>query len=329
MSKPLCIAVLMGGPSLEYEVSLKSGEMVFRHLDRSKYEPVRVLIQKNGDWNISAEEVKKICDCAFIAMHGTYGEDGTVQGILELHKIPYTGSNALSSALGMNKFLSLRVFQDGGLLTPPSILIHKGEWRASHSDVIQKIKNHIEFPLIVKPNNQGSSFGVTIVKNEKKLKEALDEVFGFSKDVLVEKFIKGREMTCAVLDHGWSESAFSLLPTEIIPRGGTFFDYKAKYEKDGSYEITPPQNISKFTMEKLRSTALTAHTLIGASGFSRTDMMLDKKGNVYILEINTIPGLTEESLLPKAASVSGIEFQKLLSIILGSAIHRHGKEFNL
>lgn len=315
----------MGGPSLEHEVSLKSGEMVFRHLDRSKYEPVRVVIEKNGDWNIPAEEVKKFCDCAFVAMHGTYGEDGTVQGVLELHKIPYTGSNALSSALGMNKFLSLRVFQDGGLLIPPSTLIHKAEWRASHSDVIKKIKSLIELPLVIKPNNQGSSFGVTIVKSEKKLKEALDEVFSFSKDVLVEKFIEGREMTCAVLDHGWGESAFPLSPTEIIPRGGTFFDYKAKYEKEGSYEITPPQNISKPIMEKLRSTALTAHKLVGASGFSRTDMILDKKESVYILEINTIPGLTEESLLPKAASVSGIEFQKLLSIILESALHRHGK----
>lgn len=325
MSKPLCIAVLMGGPSLEHEVSLKSGEMVFRHLDRSKYEPVRVVICKNGDWNIPAEEVKKFCDCAFIAMHGTYGEDGTVQGILELNKIPYTGSSALSSALGMNKFLSLRAFQDGGLLIPTSILVHKGEWKVSHDEVVKKIKHLIEFPLVVKPNNQGSSFGVTIVKSERKLKEALDEVFSFSKDVLVEKFIEGREMTCAVLDHGWGESAFPLFPTEIIPRGGTFFDYKAKYEKDGSYEVTPPQNISKSSMEKLRSTALTAHTLVGASGFSRTDMILDKKGDVYILEINTIPGLTEESLLPKAAAVSGIEFQKLLSIVLEAALHRHGK----
>lgn len=311
---------------MEHEVSLKSGEMVFRYLDRSKYEPVRVLIQKNGDWNIPAEEVKKICDCAFIAMHGTYGEDGTVQGILELHNIPYTGSNALSSALGMNKFLSLRVFQDGGLLIPPSILIHKGEWRTSHEETTKKIKHHIELPLVIKPNNQGSSFGVTIVKNEKKLKEALDEAFSFSREVLVEKFIEGREMTCAVLDHGWPESAFPLLPTEIIPRGGTFFDYKAKYSKEGSYEITPPQNISKSTMEKLKSTALAAHRLVGAGGFSRTDMILDKKGNVYILEINTIPGLTEESLLPKAASVSGIEFSRLLSLILESAFYRYGKK---
>ncbi len=323
--KPLCVAVLMGGPSLEHEVSLKSGEMVFSHLDRTKYEPVRVIIQKDGSWTIPPEEVKRFSDCAFIALHGTYGEDGTVQGILDLHKIPYTGSNASSSALGMNKFLSLRVFQDGGLRTPPSMLFHEREWRVSSDEVIKKIEQYLGFPIVVKPNNQGSSFGVTIVKDKKKIKSALDEAFDFSRDVLVQKFIEGREMTCGVLDHGWSGSAFPLFPTEIIPRGGTFFDYKAKYQKEGSYEITPPQNISERTMEALRAVARTAHTLVGASGFSRTDMILDKKGDIYVLEINTIPGLTEESLLPKAASISGIEFSKLLSLILESALHRHGK----
>jgi D-alanine-D-alanine ligase len=323
--KPLCIAVLMGGPSSEHEVSLKSGEMVFTHVDRSKYEPVRVVIQKNGEWTIPPEEIKKFSDCAFIAMHGTYGEDGTVQGILELHKIPYTGSDSLSSALGMNKFLSLQVFREGGLRTAPSLLIHRLEWRTSPTDILKKIKQHIGLPVVVKPNNQGSSFGVSIVKNEKKLEEALRDAFDFSREVITEKFIEGREITCGVLDHGWSESAFPLLPTEIIPRGGTFFDYKAKYEKNGSYEITPPQNIAPQMIEKLRRAALTAHKLIGARGISRTDMILDKKGDIYVLEINTIPGLTEESLIPKAAMVHGIEFPKLLSIIIDSALHKHGK----
>ncbi len=324
MAKPLCIAILMGGPSPEHEVSLKSGEMVFSNLDRNKYEPIRVVVKKNGEWSISPEEVKKFSHCAFVAMHGTYGEDGTVQAILDFHKIPYTGSDALSSALGMNKFLSLRAFRDGGLLVSPHILISRAEWRVSSDDIMKRIKDYLGFPLVTKPNDQGSSFGITMVKNERKLKSALNEAFGFSKEVLVERFVEGREMTCAVLDHGWPESAFPLLPTEIIPRAGTFFDYASKYQKEGAYEVTPPQNISKSAIEKIRKTALRAHQIIGASGFSRTDMIMDKKENIYVLEINTIPGLTEESLLPKAALVSGIEMQKLLSLVIESAMRKRG-----
>lgn len=320
------IAVLSGGPSSEHEVSLKSGEMVKDGLDKERYEPIPVRIFKNGTWELDARDIRKNAAGVFIAMHGTYGEDGTVQSILETHGIPYTGSDSYASALGMNKFLSLRLFRDGGLSVPATILLTQREWRKDFHAIEKRVIQEIGFPLVVKPNNQGSSVGVHIVRKKEELREALAHTLGFYREVLAQEFIEGREFTCGVLDHGWTESAFPLLPTEIVPRASEFFDYKAKYEEGGSMEITPPENLSSHDVKNIRGSALSAHILIGASGFSRTDMIMDKKGTVYVLEINTIPGLTKESLIPKEAAASGMSFAKLLDTIVDSGFTRWRKK---
>lgn len=318
------VAVLVGGPSSEHEVSLKSGAVVARALDPSKYEARRVTIDKRGEWEIPPETLAKQSDVAFIAMHGTYGEDGTVQRMLEDLGMAYTGSDALASALGMNKFLSTRHFRLHGLPIPVSILVSRGEWGRRPTKVMQEIRYYVGYPLVVKPNNQGSSVGVSVVSNEEGLGKALEEVFLVSREALAQQFIEGRELTCGVLDYGWPESAYPLLPTEIIPRISSFFDYRAKYEPGGSLEITPP-HLPDPIIRVVQRMAVTAHRAIGCSGFSRTDMLLNGRGEVYLLEVNTIPGLTEQSLLPKAAEASGIPFREMLHRVIGAALFRKEK----
>lgn len=321
MDKKIRIAVLLGGPSSEHEISLKSGDRVTGELDRNFYEPEKIFISRSSEWEKSLADIKKSNDCVFIALHGTYGEDGTVQRILDEYGLIYTGSGALASAIGMNKFLSLRSFQDNGLDVPRTLLIHKNEWEKHHKSEYEHIFYHLSFPIVVKPNNQGSSVGVSIVRNKDELEGALKNAFHFSKEAIAQQFIEGREITCGVLDRGFPESAFPLLPTEIIPKVSHFFDYRAKYDEGGSLEITPPRGLSEHIIQKIRKTALAAHKIIGARGFSRTDMILDAKGALFVLEINTIPGLTNESLVPKSALAMGITFPKLLDIIVGAALH--------
>lgn len=325
-TKTMHIAVLSGGPSSEHEVSLESGRKV-REALRDTYEVTDVLIDREGRWSIPPSDLSSFADCAFIALHGRYGEDGAVQRELERHGIPYTGSDPLASALGMNKFLSLRVFREAGMHVPHTRLVTSAAWRKNPVGMIEEVVRYFHAPVVVKPNREGSSVGVSIVKNTKELASALGDCFSFSRDVLVQEYIEGREFTCGVLDHGWGESAYALLPTEIIPRVSHFFDYRAKYEVGGSLEITPPENLPKERIKEIRDAARRAHWLIGASGFSRTDVIMDKKGMIYVIEINTIPGLTGESLLPKAAAESGISFSDLVRRIVQAAFFRSRKKF--
>lgn len=320
MRKKIRLAVLFGGPSSEHEVSIKSGRAVIDSADKETYEAEGVFISRSGEWEKAPADIKKDSDCVFVALHGTYGEDGTVQRVLDDYGIAYTGSDALASAIGMNKFLSLRLFQDSGLNVPRTLLIHKNEWEKHHTSEYRHIFHHLSFPIVVKPNNQGSSVGVSIVRDKSELERALKEAFHFSKEIIAQEFISGREVTCGVLDHGFPESAFPLLPTEIVPKVSHFFDYRAKYESGGSLEITPPRGLSEHVIQKIRKTALAAHEIIGARGFSRTDMMLDAEGVLFVLEINTIPGLTSGSLIPKAALAMGITFTKLVDIIVNAAL---------
>jgi len=248
-------------------------------------------------------------------------EDGGAQEILESQKIPYTGSGHGASALGMNKFLSLRHFVDNGLTVPPTVFITRDELLDDAYPIFKNLEHRFGYPVVLKPNNQGSSLGVSVAKNRDEMIEGFANIFSFSNEAIAQPFIAGREITCGVLDHGWPESAYALLPTEIIPETSDFFDYVSKYESEESKKITSP-SLSRHLINSLRQTALWTHQTIGARSFSRTDMILDKKGNIFVLEINTIPGLTEQSLLPKAAEVSGISFPKLLDKIVESAFGR-------
>lgn len=305
----------MGGPSSEHEISLETGEMVLKNLDKKKYYGFPVKIEKNGSWPISMEKLMEKTDAAFIAMHGEYGEDGQVQSLLETFKIPYTGSGPMESALAMDKQKTSVLLAQNGFQIPESISLHKNDPYPDWA-----ISKNFRLPLVIKPINQGSSIGVSIVNKKSELKEALNKAFQHSKKVLAQKHIKGREVTCGILEI--NGSAVPLLPTEIKPNLGKFFDYYSKYNSNGSLEITPP-DLPKKLIKKIQLTALKIHKLLGCSGMSRTDMILQGNGKLYILETNTIPGLTQTSLLPQAAEKTGIPFSKLLDIIIQSALNKH------
>jgi len=311
------IAILVGGPSLEYEVSLESGTNVLNNLPQEKYEGQKVLIDQNSNWEISPEILSKKFSAAFIAMHGSYGEDGTVQRILEEHKIPYTGSSPTVSALGMNKFLSLKVFKTAGLNVPFTILLHRNQWQKNSENILANIFLHIKKPWVVKPNNSGSSLGVKIVYSEEELKEHLDFLLREFNEVLVQEFIAGKEVTCGVVDFGHHSSAFPLLPTEIIPLERDFFDFQSKYDPKYHLEITPARLPWPY-LQEIRKIALFVHRLIQARHFSRTDMIIGRDKKIYVLEINTIPGLTKNSILPQEAEKFNLPFSKLLDMILKS-----------
>lgn len=302
MQKKLRVAILMGGPSAEYEVSLNTGEMVFKSLDEKKYQPTKIIISKKGKWPIALQDFKKKFDIGFNALHGEYGEDGTLQKILENIKIPYTGSNAKASKLGMNKIACYKLFKKAGLCSPAHTL----------SDDIKKIEK-LGLPLVIKPADRGSSVGVSIIKNWQELSKAVKLSKKYSSKIIFEKYIQGREFTCGVVEK--NNKIIPLIPTEIIPVNSHFFDYKAKYTAGASKEITPP-NLSTTQIKKIQQNALLAHKIVGAKGYSRTDMILTEDGNLYVLEINTLPGMTKTSLLPQGAKATGITFPKLLDIII-------------
>lgn len=312
------IAVLMGGPSPEYEISLKSGRNVAKNLNPENYEVEEFIISKTGKWPIEPAELKKKFHLAFIAMHGLYGEDGTVQSMLDAVGMSYTGSSAMASALGMNKWLSLRLFQDAGLLIPPTVHLSKNDWFKDRDGITNKIKSYFGKPWVIKPNASGSSLGVKIVKEAKDLKQALEFAFKDFKEIIVQEFIPGRELTCGVVDASISHSAFVLPPTEIVVAGSQFFDYKTKYDP-ATMEITPAPLADSY-IQAVKRTALLAHKILGCRSFSRSDFILSSKRKLYILETNTIPGFTENSLVPKAAQAMGISFPKLLEIIVEGSI---------
>mgnify|MGYP001618323467 CR=1 FL=1 len=315
-------AVLGGGPSHEHEVSLKSAENVVRHLPKNRYDVRDVFISKQGQWEVPLSELVPTPDVAFIALHGAYGEDGTVQAELDAAGVPYTGSGPLASALAMNKFVSGQVLMRNDIAIPLSLLVHVDEWEWEPDLVLERIGRYIGYPVVTKPNANGSSVGVSIVRDRDELVRGLLAVFAISRAALVQSFVEGRELTCGVLDEGLTRSATALLPTEIVPQAGPFFDYCSKYETGGALEVTPA-DLPEATLAALRRTAVAAHRALGCRGISRTDFMLDERNNLYVLEVNTIPGLTAGSLIPKAAVASGMPFPDLLETLIMCGLSGH------
>src|SRR3989344_3148100 len=308
--KLLKIGVLMGGPSSEHEVSLATGKNIIGNLDSTKYQPVAIKISKKGQWSLGGQIVDmpaalKSVDIVFNALHGTFGEDGRVQALMEYYNTPYTGSGITASALAMDKLRSREIFKLAGFCVPKTLKIKKGEnYQARLNLFITKIT---KLPVIVKPCSNGSSVGVRIISNENKLIKAIDETFELDKKVLVEEFIKGREVTCGVLDSievkpqsgeilRFNLNTDGALPvTEIIPlKGHKFFDYNAKYKPGHCRKITPAQ-IDEATRGKVQEIAVRIHQLLGCRGYSMTDMIL-KNDNIYVLEINTLPKLDSLSV---------------------------------
>lgn len=312
------VAVLRGGPSSEYDVSLKTGDTVLKHLPE-KYEGIDVFISKDGKWHVHGIERKpadalKHVDVVFVALHGQFGEDGKIQKILEHLGIPFTGSKSFPSAVAMNKHLTKKALSH--LKGKINFAFHKV---LTTEDVIKKgvhaLFREIPHPSIVKPVSAGSSVGVTLVRKFDDLEEALAKAFEHSDSVIVEEFIEGREATCGVIDDFRDEIHYSLLPIEIIPhKESPFFDYKAKYGGE-SQEICPA-NFSAKTKKLIQEASQAIHRELGLRHYSRSDFIVHPKRGLYFLEVNTLPGLTTESLLPKSLKAVGSSLPEFLDHVI-------------
>lgn len=311
------VGVLMGGPSCERDISLKSGNAVLRALKNRGIDSVPVELPKASTMNGYREKaIKKILsskiDAAFIALHGRFGEDGEAQKILEDIKISYTGSRVEASRCGMDKIVSKAIFKSDNLPIPEYRLIGQGE-APDNIGLDMRCTPHVYFkelgsPLVVKPSNEGSSIGLSIVDSDGAFVSAIKNAFKYSDKVIIEEYISGREITVGILEDR------PLPIVEIIPKN-KFFDFEAKYEK-GVTEYRVPAEIGEAAYGAAQNIALSAHRALGALYFSRVDMILSDRGDPVVLEVNTIPGLTETSLLPKAALAAGIDFEGLVLKIL-------------
>ncbi len=290
------IGVLMAGPSTEKKISLKSGHAVCEALKKAGLyvEPVMVKTDKPEE-NIRLLRLKKI-DCAFIALHGRFGEDGGIQKILRSLNIPYTGSGVKASALAMDKIASRKIFQKHGLKVPRSKVLKRDSYNGINL-------SNLNLPLVVKPATHGSSIGLSIIDKLNNVPQAVNLAFEYDKRIIIEEYIRGRELTVGILE----EKAMPVI--EIIPKH-VFFDYQAKYKK-GLTDYIVPAKLSPLVSSRVKETALAAHRLLGCFGCSRVDIILNDRQEPFILEVNTIPGLTETSLLPKAARKIGIDFTSL------------------
>jgi len=293
------IGILMGGPSSERKVSLKSGKSVYESLRQLGLDVVTIdIVTDNAKENIKLIRSKEI-DCAFLALHGRFGEDGQIQEILESLFIPYTGSGVLASRLVMDKVASRKVLEIHGIPVPAYKIMERPYYKGSDTF----LGDFSGFPLVVKPATHGSSIGLSIVDKKENLKQAVELAFKYDEHVLIEQYISGRELTVGILN----DKALPVI--EIIPKA-KFFDYEAKY-LTGTTEYRVPANIKKAVSGLVQSTALKAHKLLGCYGCSRVDIILSRQNIPFILELNSIPGLTPTSLLPKAARAEGIEFSML------------------
>jgi len=305
------IALLCGGISSEREVSLKSGEQVLQALDKNKYEVRRYDTQT--DLPKLVAEAKQI-DAALIILHGSYGEDGTVQGLLELLDIPYQGAGVLGSALAMNKLAAKQLYERAGIPVPPYLVARRND-AVSAAHLVKRLG----LPLVIKPVVGGSSIGMSIVREAEQIPPALTKAFDQDGTLLVESYIKGIEITAGVLGN---DNLEALPLIEIVPDAKhEFFDYVAKYTAGATQEICPAR-ISPALTEKAQSYARMAHQALFCKGYSRTDMMLQGE-DIFVLETNTIPGMTRTSLLPQAAQVAGISFSQLLDRLIELGIQAH------
>lgn len=317
MPKLLKVGVLMGGPSFEHEISLATGEQILKNLDSKKYTAIPIKISPKGKWMLGGKftsyaNVFKKIDFAFLALHGEFGEDGKIQGLLDFHNISYSGSGAAASSLGMDKLRSRELFKLAGLTVPRTLHLKNGE---NNTSLIKFFTSKLtKFPVVVKPRSRGSSIGVTIAGNDKTLRKAINLAFQKDSDILIEEYINGTEVTCGVLDNFSNQKHFVLPVTQITPVKSKFFDYKAKYKPGVSKEITPAQ-IDETSFKKVQSVALSAHQILGCRGYSRADMLI-RNNSVYLLEVNTLPGLTATSLLPQQAAAAGLSFSQLLDKII-------------
>ncbi|HET6284889.1 MAG TPA: D-alanine--D-alanine ligase [Polyangia bacterium] len=302
------VGVLLGGLSGEREVSIRSGEAILAALTERGHDACPVFVDRDIDLVLRQMRV----DVAFLALHGRYGEDGCIQGLLEVLGIPYTGSGVLASALAMNKAKSKEILRLHNLPTAPSYVIAAD----SGEDLIES-HGSFGFPVVVKPSGEGSSLGVRIARDELELEGAVEEALRFDDDVIVERFVEGKEISVGVLD------GKPLGAVEIVPRRG-FYDFQNKYTA-GRSDYYFPARLSPERYRSVLRLGTLAHEALGCEGATRVDLMVSDRGNEIILEVNTLPGMTPTSLLPKIAHGAGLSFEDLVDEILkGARLRAHG-----
>ncbi|MDD5772886.1 MAG: D-alanine--D-alanine ligase [bacterium] len=301
--KDLRIGVLAGGVSSEREISLISGRAVKKTLDELGLKNVFIDVDKN----IASRLKQAKIDLAFLALHGPGGEDGTIQGLLEIMEIPYTGSGVLASAAGMDKIFTKQILVANKIKTPGFTILNAG---------VRNFAPLPKLPFVVKPSRQGSAVGVSIVFKKSEIEKALDSAFSFDENILIEEYVTGKEITVGILGDD------ALPVVEIVPKN-KFYDFEAKYKKGMSEHIIParlPADIYK----KAQKIALNTHRILGCRDVSRLDMIYNPKKGLFVLEINTIPGMTSVSLLPDAARSAGIDFKEMIHRIVVMAGKRAG-----
>ena len=304
MHKPK-ILVLMGGFSEEREVSLRSGAAVLKALRSLGYTAEAMDLKVISIQNI----INYNPDLVFIALHGKDGEDGTVQGLLEILDIPYTGSGVASSAIGINKVLTKKLLTYEGIPTAPFLILHKSEFDSSQD--VQSLLNRIGLPMVIKAATQGSSIGTYIVQEEKNVLKAIEAAFAYDPEVLAEKFIDGTEVTSTVIGNETTE----VLPLIEITSANEFYDFESKYTPGMCNHIIPAR-VNEDIQNKIAELSQRVYKSLNCLGYARVDYIIDQEGNPFVLEINTIPGMTEMSLVPDAARAAGVGFEELVEKIV-------------
>ena len=349
--KRLRVGILFGGRSGEHEVSLASAASVIRGLDLDKYEAVPIGITKEGHWLVGSAAQKMLpevlkggqrvvmaadptdaalipldrsgggqrIDVVFPVMHGTYGEDGTIQGLLDLAGLPFVGAGVLGSAIGMDKDVSKRLLQVAKIPVVPWIAVQRADWERDPKEIQKAIEKKFKYPMFVKPATLGSSVGMTKVHSREELAPALNLAAEFAMKILVEKCIVGREIEVSVLGNHDPKAS---IPGEIVPHR-EFYDYRAKYLEEGS-QILIPAKLKPAQVKTIQEYAVEAFRALELSGMARVDFFLEKKGGkIYLNEVNTIPGFTSISMYPKMWEASGISFRELIDTLIELALEMH------
>lgn len=343
MSQKIKVGLIFGGRSAEHEISLLSASAIHSNLEKAGFAVRSIYITRDGLWKTVPGPVRDptqlargrafsflpwkegesgrvpAVDIYFPVLHGPYGEDGTIQGLLEMAGVPYVGAGVLGSALAMDKASAKSVLRDRGFPVPPWIAVTETEWKAGQGRVHRRIRDGLPFPVFVKPSRLGSSVGITKVREAAGLGPALETAFRYDAKALVEKGIAGRELECSVLGNEAPEAS---LPGEIIPHR-EFYDYRDKYV-EGKTRLLVPAPLSRRTTGRVRRLAVEAFRSLDGSGLARVDFFLERgTGRVFINELNTMPGFTEISMFPKLWAATGLPFPRLLARLVELGFERH------
>ena len=352
-SEKLTIALIFGGRSAEHEVSLRSCRSVFEAMDREKYHIIPILITQNGSWYQRPADVSVFdpdprlsetdrllfspdpahrgflrvsgkrkaeplaVDVLFPVLHGTYGEDGTLQGLFELANIPYVGCGVLASAVGMDKILMKAAFRDAGLEVGPFFWFLRSQWMENRQPFLERVEKS-RFPVFVKPANLGSSVGISKVNHLAEFERAVDLAASYDRKILVEDGIKGRELEVSVLGN---ENPKASLPGEVVPQAD-FYDYEEKYLRDTA-ELIIPAVLPATVVDQVGCVAVTAFKAVDGSGLARVDMFINEKNHIIVNEINTLPGFTSISMYPKLWEATGISYVEVIDRLIDLALERH------